>query len=129
MLDPQKKKIKLLPYMGILKDLGLKIYATKSTSKFLAASNVEHECVPWPGEGPNDVLQAIKEGKVDLVINIPKNQESKELTKGYQIRKASVEHSCSLLTNMEKSLAYVRALSSSKKFYAHHQVKPLAHYL
>ena len=28
------------------KDLGLKIYATKGTSKFLAASNVEHECVP-----------------------------------------------------------------------------------
>ena len=71
----------------------------------------------------------IKDGYVDLVINIPKTQESKELTKGYQIRKASIEHSCSLLTNVEKSVAYIRALENHKLFYHDHSPKALSHYI
>ena len=63
------------------------------------------------------------------MINIPKNQKSQELTRGYEIRKTSVEHSASLLTNAEKTMAYLKALHRHEEFYQNHEPTPLAEYL
>lgn len=126
---PYKEKIKILDFMPILQKLGLKIYATKGTSTFLKENHIPNETLAWPGESDHDVIHAIKNGLVDLVINVPKTQDSQELTKGYQIRKASVEHACSLLTNVEKSIAYLKSLEQYKKFYQDHNPRPLSEYL
>ena len=124
-----KEKAKLVDFIKIFEKLDLKIYATKGTSLFLKEYGIENETLAWPGDEGYNVLEAIKEGKVDLVINIPKNQELKELTNGYRVRKASVEHSCSLLTNAEKTMAYLKALEEHQKFYKSHIPRPLTEYL
>ena len=124
-----KEKVKILEFIKVFEKLGVKIYATTGTSLFLSECGIKNEALAWPGEKGQDVIEAIKEGLVDLVINIPKNQDSKELTNGYRIRKASVEHSCSLLTNAEKTMAYLKALGHYKSFYKEHIPRPLSEYL
>lgn len=126
---PYKEKIKILEFLPVFLKLGLPIYATQGTSNFLTEFNIQHTPLAWPGESDYDVIKAIQDGRVDLVINIPKNQKSQELTRGYEIRKTSVEHSASLLTNAEKTIAYLKALHIHEEFYKNHKPTPLAEYL
>jgi carbamoyl-phosphate synthase large subunit len=124
-----KEKIKILEFLPVFLKLGLPIYATQGTSNFLTEFDIPNTCLAWPGESGYDVIKAIQDGRVDLVINIPKNQKSQELTRGYEIRKTSVEHSASLLTNAEKTMAYLKALHRHEEFYQNHEPTPLAEYL
>jgi carbamoyl-phosphate synthase large subunit len=49
---------------------------------------------------------------VDFVINIHKSLDLTELEYNSQIRKLAVKCNCSLLTNLEKSIAYLKAFDS-----------------
>ena len=79
----------------------------------------------WPEEDKFDVIKAVKEGLVDFVINIPKDTQRNELTRGSAVRQAAVKFGCSLLTNMEIVTAYVHALERCPDFLARHNVIPL----
>lgn len=46
---------------------------------------------------------------IDLVVNIPKNFSSAELTNGYKIRRASVDLNVPLITNARLAAAYIDA--------------------
>lgn len=65
----------------------------------------------WPLEKkePN-ALTYISTGKIDLVINIPKSTEKTELTNGYLIRRAAVDHNVPLLTNPQLAKRFVKSL-------------------
>ena len=45
----------------------------------------------------------------DLVINIPKNQTKRELTNGYKIRRAAIDHNIPLMTNSRLASAFINA--------------------
>ena len=61
--------------------MGFKFYATKGTAEFMAENNIEAEILYWPLENKEpSTLSYIADGKIDLVINIPKNIE--KLIKG-----------------------------------------------
>jgi carbamoyl-phosphate synthase large subunit len=45
----------------------------------------------------------------DLVVNIPKNQTRRELTNGYKIRRAAIDHNIPLLTNARLASAFIQA--------------------
>ena len=124
----EKQKLQFLPAARILKRLGLPLYGTEGTAKYLNEHGIETQSLPWPGEGNFDVIEAIKDGLVDLVINIPKSTKSKELTRGSEIRQAAVRFGASLLTNMEKVTAFVEALDRCKDFVAKHEVLRLPPY-
>ncbi|MBO7124667.1 MAG: hypothetical protein J6V74_02345, partial [Bacteroidales bacterium] len=47
-----------------------------------------------------------------LVINIPKNQTRRELTNGYKIRRAAIDHNIPLLTNTRLASAFLHAACS-----------------
>ena len=108
--------------------MGLKLYATEGTAKYLKNHGIEVEEVSWPGEGQNDVIKAIKEGLVDMVINIPKSTRRQELTRGSQIRQAAVRFGCPLLTNMEKVAAFVQSINKCQDFIKDHKVLSLPPY-
>jgi carbamoyl-phosphate synthase large subunit len=65
----------------------------------------------WPLEKkePN-ASTYISSGKIDLVINIPKSTEKTELTNGYLIRRAAVDHNVPLLTNPQLAKRFVKSL-------------------
>jgi len=79
---------------------------------FLRANGLEVTDLYWPleNEQPN-VLDVIRERKVDLVINIPKNYQKEELTNGYLIRRAAVDYNVMLVTNRQIAMRLFECLS------------------
>ena len=105
-----KGKVDLLEPCKMLQDKGCKIFATAGTSKFLAENGIKSETLCWPDEqGGENIMQAIADHKIDLVINIPKNQTKRELTNGYKIRRAAIDHNIPLMTNARLAKAFISA--------------------
>lgn len=125
---PEHEKIKFLESADFFRKLGLPIYATDGTAKFLNAHGILATRLGWPGEGDQDAIHAIKNGLVDLVINVPKNLRQDELSLGGQIRQAAVQCGCSLITNMEATTAFAHALARYPDFVAGHAVEALPNY-
>jgi carbamoyl-phosphate synthase large subunit len=67
--DRDKRNIILIAKK--LKDLGFKIYASSGTAEVLAKSNITAKVLPKISEGKPNVLDLMKEGKIQLVINTP----------------------------------------------------------
>jgi carbamoyl-phosphate synthase large subunit len=106
----EKDKIKFMEVIDNLYKLGVSVYATRGTAKFLEERGYKVETVHW-NRDPRAV-DTITEGKVDFVININKNLSVDELRNNSEIRKTAVKCGCSLLTNLEKTIAYLRAYDS-----------------
>ena len=47
--------------------------------------------------------------EVDLVINVPKNFSTGELTNGYHVRRAAIDYNIPLITNARLATAFIRA--------------------
>ncbi|RZK28723.1 MAG: carbamoyl phosphate synthase large subunit, partial [Hymenobacter sp.] len=89
---------------------GYQIYATQGTHRFFAENNVPSSLLFWPDDHvePN-VLTYLKEKKIDLVINIPKNLSKGELDNDYKIRRTAVDFGVPLLTNARLAKAFIQA--------------------
>jgi carbamoyl-phosphate synthase large subunit len=79
--------------------------------KFLSANGVETTLLHWPDEKeePN-ALTYISQGKIDLVINIPKSFEQEEVRNDYLIRRQAVEFGVPIITSPELASTLVGAL-------------------
>jgi carbamoyl-phosphate synthase large subunit len=117
----EKEKISFLDSARIFRDMGLKIFATDGTAKFLKERGFVCEAVAWPGAGGRDVISVVRDQEVDLVVNIPKSSQIRELTNGAKIRQTAVQFDCPLLTDMEKVNAFARAIEyCGPNFVANH---------
>ncbi len=108
---PIESKADMLEAAKILLNDGVKLFATEGTAKFLQYNEISVETLHWPldNKKPN-VIDHIKLGKIDLVINIPKNYRQEELTNGYMIRRAAVDYNVMLITNKQIALRFIEAL-------------------
>ncbi|MBP8959473.1 MAG: carbamoyl-phosphate synthase (glutamine-hydrolyzing) large subunit [Bacteroidales bacterium] len=113
---PAKSKAELLNAIKTLSDKGYKLYATRGTHQFLANAGIETEVTYWPDENnsPNTV-ELIRAGKVDMVINIPKNLSQSELSNDYLIRRSAVDYNIPLLTNSRLANAFIMAFCKLKE--------------
>ena len=112
-----KSKVDLLDASRMLHAKGYKIYATAGTSAFLNAHGVETTPVYWPDEKPdaeNNVMRMIANHAFDLIVNIPKNHTKRELTNGYKIRRAAIDHNIPLITNARLAGAFIEAFCNLK---------------
>ena len=93
-----------------LQEKGYHLYATQGTADFLAQNGVKAEVLHWPDspEKPN-TLDYIKERKIDLVINIPKNLSESELHNDYTIRRSAIDFNIPLITNARLASAFIYA--------------------
>ena len=111
-----KSKVDLLEPCRELAKNGYNIYATVGTQKFLAENGIEATVVGWPDEESALKITDMMAGKqFDLVINIPKNQTRRELTNGYKIRRAAIDHNIPLLTNARLASAFIHAFCAVKE--------------
>lgn len=107
---PARSKIELLNSSKLLIQKGYKLYATKGSSEFLATNNIKSTVLHWPdSERTPNTLDYIKEKKIDLVINIPKDLSEDELINDYHIRRASIDHNIPLITNARLASAFILA--------------------
>lgn len=112
---PIKDKAYLLETVRKLQEMGFELYGTKGTSEFLKENGIESTILHWPDEKkePN-TLTYIQEGKIDLVINIPKTLEVTELENDYLIRRKAVDFNVPLLTNAQITKLFVESISKKK---------------
>jgi carbamoyl-phosphate synthase large subunit len=109
---PSRGKVELLKSAKMLQDRGINIFATEGTSRYFSENGVENTHLYWPDEAdksPN-TIDLIKEKKIDLVINIPKNYTPRELQNGYQIRRNSIDYNIPLITNSRVASAFIYAV-------------------
>jgi carbamoyl-phosphate synthase large subunit len=107
---PARSKIELLSSARLLAQRGYVLYATRGTRNFLAENDIEATVLHWPDEPekPN-ILDYLKEKRIDLVINIPKNLTTGELQNDYLIRRCAVDYNIPLITNARLASAFIHA--------------------
>ena len=107
-----KEKVAMLDGARMLTQAGYTIYASEGTAKFLNENGAKAIAVSWPDEdkpGMDNVMKMIAEHRFDLVVNIPKNRTSRELTNGYKIRRGAIDHNIPLITNARLASAFIEA--------------------
>ena len=111
-----KQKVAMLDAAKMLIDHGYKLYATGGTSKFLNENGIENTHVLWPSEEGDEpkALDLLHDHTIDMVVNIPKNLTSSELTNGYKIRRAAIDLNVPLITNARLASAFVYAFCTTK---------------
>jgi len=106
-----KQKAEMLDAARMLTDHGYELYATGGTSKYLTDNGIQNTLVNWPseeGEQPQ-ALDLLHAHQIDMVVNIPKDLTSHELTNGYKIRRAAIDLNIPLITNSRLASAFIRA--------------------
>ena len=109
-----KQKAELLDAAHELANQGYTIYATGGTHAYLNDNGIPAIRVYWPSQ-PDMQPQAIEllhDHVVDMVINIPKNFTTTELTNGYKIRRAAIDLNIPLMTNARLASAFIDAFTT-----------------
>ena len=106
-----KQKVDMLDAAHKLHDKGYTLYATGGTHKFLTDNGIPAILVYWPSESDKQpqALDMLHKKQIDMVVNIPKNLSSTELSNGYKIRRAAVDLNIPLLTNARLASAFIDA--------------------
>lgn len=106
-----KQKADMLDAAHKLHEKGYTLYATGGTHKFLNENGIPAIHVYWPSESDKQpqALDLLHGKQIDMVVNIPKNLSSTELSNGYKIRRAAVDLNIPLLTNARLASAFIDA--------------------
>ena len=104
--DHDKRHV--VPLARELSELGFKLLATRGTAAALAAAGIEVESVFKNNEGRPNIVDLVKTGKVDLIINTPLGRESFYDEKS--IRRAAVRYKVSCITTLSAAQAAARGI-------------------
>ena len=105
-----KSKAELLEPCHMLAAKGYNIYGTAGTAKFLNENGISATAVCWPDEqGDLNIMDMFSKHVFELVVNIPKDHSKRELTNGYKIRRAAIDHNIPLITNARLASAFISA--------------------
>ncbi len=112
---PTRSKMELIISAKLLTENGYKLYATKGTHDFYKKNGIKTTMVHWPDtpSQPN-AYDLIKNKKIDMVINIPKNLTTEELNNDYSIRRAAIDFNVPLITNARLASAFIYAITRYK---------------
>jgi len=87
---------------------GLKVVGTRGTAAALASAGIEIESVYKVNEGRPNIVDLIKTGKIDLVINTPLGRESFWDEKS--IRRAAIRYNIACITTLSAASAAARGI-------------------
>src|SRR5215467_9849958 len=91
-----------------LESLGFKLVATRGTAAVLLGAGIEAEAVFKVNEGRPNIVDLIKTGKIDLVINTPLGRESFYDEKS--IRRAAIRYNIPCITTLSAAHAAARGI-------------------
>ncbi len=110
-----RQKADMLEAAQQLHAAGLKIYATAGTHRFLTENGIPAVLAHWPSDGPDahpQALDLLHHKLVDMVVNLPKNLSSAELSNGYKVRRAAIDLNIPLITNARLASTFIKAFTS-----------------
>ena len=111
-----KQKAEMLAASAMLRDHGYKLFATPGTSRYLTENGIENTMVHWPSEEGQQpqALDMLHNKEIDMVVNVPKNLSTGELSNGYKIRRAAIDLNIPLITNARLASAFIYAFCTQK---------------
>ena len=111
-----KQKAEMLAACAMLRDHGYNLFATPGTSRYLTENGIENTLVHWPSEEGQQpqALDMLHKKEIDMVVNVPKNLSTGELTNGYKIRRAAIDLNIPLITNARLASAFIYAFCTVK---------------
>jgi carbamoyl-phosphate synthase large subunit len=104
-----RDKRRSLPVLKRLAEQGFELWATSGTAAFLRGEGLTVRKVYKLHEGNPNIVDHIREGEIDLVVNTIGHARGPE-REGYQIRRAAVELGVPCFTSLDTVRALVRSL-------------------
>ena len=105
-----RSSIELLNSSRMLVENGYKLFASPETHDFLKSNNIISVKLYLPdGDKSPNIIDFIKDKKVDLVINIPRSLSRDVLNNDYFIRRTAVDYNIPLITNSRLASAFIYA--------------------
>ena len=105
-------KIRAIPLARDFQELGFEIIATKGTADLLSENGISTRSIFKVGEGRPNVVDAIKNGEVQLVINTPLGAQSR--FDEYDIGRSAIRYKIPAITTISGAQAAVRGIRNIK---------------
>jgi len=95
-------------------DLGFELLTTSGTRDALKAAGIETTLINRIGQESPNILDVIRSGQLDLVINTPTRGRAHNRD-GYKIRRNAVEHGIPCLTSLDTASALLTSLEHTRR--------------
>ena len=102
----------LIPIAQQLSDMDFRLIATRGTHAFLKSHNIACNLILKLQEGRPNILDAIKNGEISLMINTPAGEQSQAADP--EIRKAAIQYGLPYTTTLSGAAAAVAGIQSLK---------------
>jgi len=119
-----RDKDKILDFARSFRDMKFNIMSTGGTKRFLEEHGIECESVKKVHEGRPNIIDAIKNGVINLVINTPAGKQS-EYDDSY-IRKSAIKYKVPYITTTSAALAAAKGIKDRRN--GAYKVKSLQDY-
>ncbi|MDY0187564.1 MAG: carbamoyl-phosphate synthase large subunit [Syntrophus sp. (in: bacteria)] len=106
------------------KELGFRLVATKGTQEYLADHGIEAQTILKMHEGRPNIVDSIKNGEIQLIINSPSGRTS-AYDDSY-IRKAAIKYRVPYITTIAAAAAAVKGIATFRE--GHGRAKSLQSY-
>jgi len=120
----EKDKGGILEVARAFANIGFKIKASEGTNKYFADHGIASERILKMHEGRPNIVDAIKNGEIQLVINTPAGRLSK-YDDSY-IRKAAIKYKIPYITTVAAAVAAVKGIAACRQ--GHGRAKSLQNY-
>lgn len=107
-----KDKSNIVPIAAALFKMGFKIISTKGTSEILEKHNIKCFSVLKISEGRPNVLDMMKNGEINLIINTPEGSNAR--SDGYYLRTAAVMANIPSITTISAASAVIQGIHELK---------------
>ena len=94
-------------------DIGYGIYATNGTAKYLRAHGIfVHDAIKISENPDKNILNLIRMGRINYIINTMEPHKSASSTDGFLIRRVAAENSISCFTSLDTAYAILGVVES-----------------
>lgn len=94
-------KQRALPLIRRFYQLGFNIEATRGTAEFLRSHGIRTRLLRKLSEGSSDIVDSLRQGHVNYVINTMELSADHSHRDGYYIRRAAVDNNITVFTSLE----------------------------
>lgn len=111
-IGQEENKVELGDSIQQLHEMGYSLFGTEHTADYV--EKVLHLPITRlykvsERKSPN-VLEYLERGKIDFIINIPRQYNHSHVSDGYRIRRTAIDHNVTLISNLQLAKTFIAAL-------------------